>query len=58
MPGYRLYFHGPNGHFIRADNIDVAEDEAAFAKARALDHAYCIEIWCGKRKVGVVEPAG
>jgi hypothetical protein len=57
MPDYRLYFHGADGHFMRAETVDVADDEAALARARDLDHAYCIEIWCGRRKVGIVEPA-
>jgi hypothetical protein len=35
----------------------VADDEAALAKARELDHAYCIEVWCEKRKVEIVQPA-
>lgn len=58
MPDYRLYFHDSRGHFMRAEDIDVADDDAARAMARELDHAHCIEIWCGKRKVGIVEPAG
>jgi len=57
MPDYRLYFHNSEGHFMRAEAIDVADDEAALAKARELDHAHCIEVWQGKRKVGIVEPA-
>lgn len=57
MPEYRLFFHGADGHFMRAETIDVADDGAAMAKAREIDHAHCIEIWEGARKVGVVEPA-
>ncbi len=57
MPHYRLYFHRDDGHFLRAQEIDVADDAAALAMARELDHAHCIEIWCGNRKVGIVEPA-
>ena len=57
MPDYRLYLHGADGHFMRAEAVDVADDGAALARARDLDYAYCIEIWCGRRKVGIVEPA-
>jgi len=58
MPEYRLYFHGPDGHFMRAETLDVGDDEAALAKARELDHAHCIEVWHLKRKVGIVQPEG
>jgi hypothetical protein len=58
MPDYRLYFHDAKGHFLRAEEVELADDEAALAKARAIGHAHCIEIWCRKRKVGIVEPEG
>ena len=57
MPDYRLYFHGADGHFIRARAVSVAGDGEALAKAREIDHAHCIEVWQGRRKVGLVEPA-
>lgn len=56
MPDYRLYFHDSEGHFMRAQDVALPDDEAALAKAGELDHAYCIEVWCGKRKVGLVHP--
>jgi hypothetical protein len=58
MPDYRLYFHNADGHFMRAETVDVADDEAALANARRWDHHHCIELWCGSRKVGIVDPAG
>lgn len=45
MPDYRLYFDDAKGHFMRAVVVDVADDEAAPAKAREMDHAHCIEVW-------------
>ena len=57
MVHYRLYFFGDSGHFERAQDIDVADDAAAQQAARDLDHAFCIEIWRGKTKVGIVEPS-
>lgn len=56
MPHYRLYFFGESGHFEAARDIDAPDNEAAQQAARLLDHAYCIEIWRGTTKVGIVEP--
>ena len=57
MPDYRLYFHNAQGHFMRVEVVGMPDDGAALAKAREIDHANCIELWCGSRKVGIVEPA-
>jgi len=56
MPQYRLYFHNAEGHFMRVRVIDVRDEEAALAKARALDHAHCIEVWHRDRMIGTVKP--
>ena len=56
MTHYRLYFHNAEGHFIRREEVDVADDEAALQAARDLDHAHCIEVWNLSRKVGDVFP--
>ena len=56
MAGYRLYFLTEEGRIKRSLEIDVSNDEAALEKAWKLDHAHCIEVWCGKRKVGIVDP--
>lgn len=56
MPDYRLYFHDAAGRFMRAEVASVPSDEAALARARAIDHAHCIEVWAGKRMVGIVKP--
>jgi hypothetical protein len=53
---YRLYFHDDKGRFMRAEDVDVADDNAALAAARVLDHAHCIEVWSRARKVGIVKP--
>ena len=56
MAHYKLYFHNFEGRFKRAEDVDVDSDEAALQKAREIDHAHCIEVWCGARKVGIVKP--
>jgi hypothetical protein len=57
MASYRLYFHNAEGGFMRRRDVDVADDEAALQAAREIDHAHCIEVWRGKRQVGIVQPA-
>lgn len=55
MNDYRLYFMSAADHVLRAEDIECADDAAAFAAARILDHAAVIEIWSGARLVGRVE---
>jgi hypothetical protein len=56
MRHYRLYFLGVHGRFIRAEDINVADDVAAIQTARDLDHANCIEVWERTRQVAIVRP--
>ena len=56
MTQYRLYFHDATGHFMRAEHVEVGDDDAALAAARQLDHSYCIEVWDKARQVGLVSP--
>lgn len=56
MPDYRLYLQDEKGRFIKVEEVAVDDDEAAIAKARELRHEHCVEVWCGKRKVGIVQP--
>ena len=53
---YRLFFLNAEGNFTRVLEIDVSGDETAMTRARALDHPHSVEVWQGKRKVGVVGP--
>ena len=57
MPCYRLYFLDAEGHIAHREECELAGDEAAIARARALDHEQGIEIWQGSRKVSVVTAA-
>jgi hypothetical protein len=54
---YRLY-HVRNGRFRRFDEIAAAGDAEAIAKAADLVRADPAELWCGARKVGLIEPRG
>jgi hypothetical protein len=47
---YRLFFQGPNGHLLRAQDVYVDTDEEAFERAREYNYAHPIEVWrCGRR---------
>ncbi|PSJ36337.1 hypothetical protein [Allosphingosinicella deserti] len=54
MIHYRLYFLGPDGGFLRAEDVNVADDEAAIATARERDHAETVEVWERARLVAAV----
>jgi hypothetical protein len=56
MPYHRLYILDAQGHILRVEERDVASDDEALLQARALNHAHGVEIWQGKRKVGIVRP--
>jgi hypothetical protein len=50
---YRLYLLNTKSKIIDAVNVECNTDEQAFATAWDLDYGGKIEIWQGKRKVGV-----
>lgn len=56
MAEYRLYFHDKAGHILRAEDAILETDDAALNEARVRDHAYSVEVWQRKRKVGIVHP--
>jgi hypothetical protein len=58
VPGYYLYFHNSRGHFLRRQDVEAPDDEAALKAARDIDHSYCVEVWFQDRKVGIVHPEG
>jgi hypothetical protein len=57
MLNYRLYLLTRDGHITWAKDIDANSDETALELARMEDHKHNIEVWQGKRRVGIVEPA-
>lgn len=53
MPYYRLY-HVRHGRFARANEIDAEDDVAAVRQARGLVEDDPAELWCGERKVTIL----
>ena len=45
MAYYRAYFIGQDGHFVKATDVDVADDDSAILVVRSLLGAHDIEIW-------------
>jgi hypothetical protein len=55
VPNYRLYFVGPDGHFINRRDIEAADDAEAIATARDLAKGNAIEVWQGNNLVTKVD---
>ncbi len=54
---YRLYrLSGPGGGFVGFEEIEASDDEAALARAREYAEHRPLELWCGARKVGSINP--
>jgi hypothetical protein len=51
MSEYRVYVIGIDGHFIKAINLDCADDKAAFEAAKQFIDGHDLELWQGDRKV-------
>lgn len=45
MPVYRAYIVGQHGLFIRAVEMDCADDDAAIASAERLVDTHDVELW-------------
>ena len=61
MVRYRLYLLDTKSKSTGAVDVECHADEQAFAAARDLDYGGKIEIWQGRRRVGVykavIDPA-
>jgi hypothetical protein len=42
---YRLYVIGPDGHFIKAIDLQCADDEAAQQSAKQFIDGHDLELW-------------
>jgi hypothetical protein len=51
MAEYRAYIIGTDGHFIKAVDLDCADDEIALQQARQLVDSHDVELWQLDRRV-------
>ncbi len=57
MARYRLYLMDPDGHIVRAEDMDAGTDAEAVKAARQLHAIEALELWCNSRKVMRLESA-
>ena len=55
MSEYRVYVIDSDGHFIRAIQLDCADDKAAIESAKQLVNGHDVELWQLDRKVAKFE---
>ena len=59
MAYYRLYrLAEPGGRFVGFEEIEAPNDADALRQAEAHAGRQALELWCGKRKVKSLPPAG
>jgi hypothetical protein len=51
VPEYRAFAVGLDGHFLKSDGFESADDDTAAKHAQGLVDDYDIELWCGNRLV-------
>jgi hypothetical protein len=51
VPEYRAYTVNLDGHFLKSDGFECADDDSAVKHAQLLVDAHDIELWCGNRFV-------
>jgi hypothetical protein len=51
VPEYRAYTVGLDGHFLKSDSFESADDHSAAKHALRLVDDHEIELWCGNRRV-------
>ena len=57
MPQFNLSFRDEHGNVLRTMKLETRDLETARAAARALNHAWSIEIWHGSELASLVEAA-
>jgi hypothetical protein len=60
MTHYRAYFLGPDGHFVKAEDIVCDDDEAARKQAQRMADGFDVELWQQDRRIEKFEgvPSG
>ncbi len=56
-PEYNFFQMNASGVVDSAKVVKLRDDEAAITHAREMFHSGPVEVWTGKRKIGVVPPA-
>ena len=56
MPDYRAYVVASDGHFIKAFELECADDTEAMERAKQLVDSHDIELWQRARKITVFKP--
>jgi hypothetical protein len=51
VPEYRAHTVGLDGHFMKSDGFECADDNSAVKQAQLLVDDHDIELWCGNRFV-------
>jgi hypothetical protein len=51
MSDYRVYVIGIDGHFVRAIQLDCADDNAAIESAKQFIDGHDIELWQRDRQI-------
>ena len=51
MPEYRVYVIGDDGHFMKSEPLDCADDSIAIESAKQLIDGHDIELWQRDRRI-------
>jgi hypothetical protein len=51
MTDYRVYVVGNDGHFVRAIQLDCADDNAAIESAKQFIDGFGVELWQRDRRI-------
>ena len=49
MQDYRVYFVGPDGHFLNFKPLICGSDDEALVEAKQLVDGHAVELWSGPR---------
>ena len=55
VPEYRVYFVGPDGHFLNFKPLICGSDDEALAEAKQLVDGHAVELWSGERFITKVK---
>jgi hypothetical protein len=56
VPEYRVFTVGLDGHFLKSDGFECADDDAAVKHAQQFLESRDVELWCGGRFIVKLTP--